>query len=551
MITPKTHKPDAETPLEIVGSNKYGRYRKISDEETFNMIVSDEFLVPSPGYRKNKVIKIGNALGRAIYRSMRGNFMIVVIDNNVYRVQGTEVDLSVQRLFSLDSFTTDVFIDENAGYEIAICDQEALWIYNWRDNTVDKAVLPTNTQTGLEIVPGYVTFHDGYFIVPDLSSSFWYLSQQNQGLNWFWGAGSQPVAGSIQTKPEFAVAVLRAPGKGNLIYVFGTSVTEMWYDNGGQLFPYQRSNSISIDYGCLSSSTIAAMDDYIAWLGINEKSGPAIMVSTGGPPEKISNDGIDFKLARLVNPSKSVAFFFREDGHVFYQITFFDDKDNLTLLYDFNTKSFFTMTDENMNYHIAQRIAFYNDTYYFTSLKDGCIYEMNSKFTYYDYTEPANIPIRLEDRDIKEIPRIRVIKPLRLQDSSRFIVTSLNLLIDQGNDEFYKSSKARYITTTGGKVLATNVPDGYQGIFLQNNVTLPPYRPRIDMCIAKDGAEQFGNFVKQELNPLGVRKNRVNFYQLGAANDMSIQFRFWSKSRVVVSNGMLQIRHSHIGPEGR
>ena len=39
------------TPINIVGSSTFGRYPKISIEKTYNMFISDEFLVPYAGYQ--------------------------------------------------------------------------------------------------------------------------------------------------------------------------------------------------------------------------------------------------------------------------------------------------------------------------------------------------------------------------------------------------------------------------------------------------------------------------------------------------------------------
>ena len=149
----------------------------------------------------------------------------------------------------------------------------------------------------------------------------------------------------------------------------GSTVTEPWQDVGATLFPYQRNSSVNIDYGCLNPATIAFNENFVIWLAANEKSGPFIAYSTGGDINKISTDGIDFKFTQLKNPANSYGFLFRQDGHQIYQITFPDD--NLTYIYDFNTKKFFTLCDENFNAHIAKRIAFLIDKYYFVSFVDG------------------------------------------------------------------------------------------------------------------------------------------------------------------------------------
>src|SRR5690606_18789143 len=115
---------------------------------------------------------------------------------------------------------------------------------------------------------------------------------------------------TLQTKPDFAKACLRIPSKGNNLLVMGSIVSEIWTNVPG-LQIYQRQSSINIDYGVASVSTIAASDDMIAWLGINEKSSPAIMVMTGGGAQRISTDGIDNLLSRVQFPDQSTAMFYR------------------------------------------------------------------------------------------------------------------------------------------------------------------------------------------------------------------------------------------------
>lgn len=533
-MKPSANPPKSEIPLNIVGANKFGRLPKISPEQTFNMYISDGWLVTAPGYKK-AVEFPGQDAGRAIYSSIRGDFMLVVIANIVYKITGPRGFLTTQEIFRIDSFNGNVFIDENLLNQIAICDGQDVWVYNFVTGIAQKATLPPQLGS-----PGYVTYHDGYFIVPDATGTQWFLSSQTDGLDFFWGAGGQPVAGSIQTKPDSPVAVLRAPGKGNLIYVFGRNVMEMWYDNGSQLFPYQRQNSVSVDYGCLSPTTIATMDNYVAWLGVNEKSGPVIMVSTGSGFQRLSTDGIDEKLAFVKFPEQSYAFFFKQDGHVFYQITFFNESDNFTLLYDFNTNLFFYLTDENMDHHIAESVAFFNNTNYFVSIDDGSVYELSSEYKTYDYTDPT-IGLQTENI-IREIPQVRICRPFRRDDSSSFLANSLTFLVDQGSDTEYKGREPTFITSEAGVVFTEESNEGFIGQMISSEIVNDPYQPRIDMSISKDGGEVFGNFVSKHLNPLGERKNRVVFWRLGIVNDLAVQFRFWSKSRIAVSDGVLQAR---------
>lgn len=462
-----------DIPLDIVGSTVYGRYPKISVEQTWNMIISDGWLVPYAGYEKSlEIAKVGE--GRGIFNSTRLGRIIACIDDGIYLI---DKNLSKQKIGSLQTFSGDVIMDENDNSQIAICDKSTIYIYDWGNNTF--------TQQSLDFIPGYVTFHDGRFIAPALGTNTWRLSDSVDGVTTW--PSSASFVGSLQTKPDDALAVVRMPGGGSLIFVFGKVVCEPWFDVGAQLFPYQRSSSFSVDYGCLNPATIATSDNLIVWLGANEKSGPVIMYSTGGSATPIQQDGIDFKFGQIKNPEQSYGFLFKQDGHLIYQLTFSGKDDNLTFAYDFNTKKFFCLSDTNQEAHIAKRIVFFNNTYFFVSFIDGNLYEMSSKYTTFDG---------------EEIPRIRICNTIRAPSTNPFIINSLTFPIEQGQDEEI---------------------------------------PRVDLSISTDGGEGFGNTVGMKCNHLGYRKNRFTYWNCGYANEFIPQFRFWSQGRVVAGNGTVSI----------
>lgn len=452
-------------PFQMVGSSKFGRYPKISNEKTFNMIISDEFLVPYPGHILASFIS-ANGTGRGLYSSTNFEHMIAVVDNNVYAI---DTSLNAIKVATIETFSGDVYIDENNGSQIAICDLKNIYIYNYVTGAFTKATI--------DFLPGYIAFQNTYFISVDLTLSKWRLSDQNNGLSW-------PVinTGLFQTKPDIPVATVRVPGKGNMLMVMGNTVTELWAATA-TLFPYTRSSFNNIDYGCLNAATIATNGNIVVWLGANEKSGPSIMVSSGADVNRISTDGIDFLFSSLTNPSNAYGFMFREEGHDIYQLTFPDDE--LTFAYDFNTKSFFNITDELLEAHVAKRVVFFNNAYYFISFDDGNIYQLSSKFTTYN----GNI-----------IPRIRTSAPIRLPDSTRFVVNNINYVIEQGET------------------------DGISAI---------------DYSVSKDGGVTFGNEARKTLNPLGNRRSRLNFWNYGAGNDFTMQYKFWGPGRFVVGNGEL------------
>lgn len=482
-----------DVPLEVAGSSTYGRDPKILACRTFNMIMSDGWFVEYGGFKR--ILEFAESSGRGIFSSTPGNRMIIVVYNFVYSITASSANQYFGSFVGeLSTFYGDVFIDENNTGQIAICDRHQLWIYKYNTGDFIQATLPAG------VIPNYVSQQNGRFIVPDALTNLVYLSAIGDGLNFFWSADGNPVALAIQTKPDRAVAAVRAPGKGNLLLVMGKTVTELWVDVGGALLPYQKSTSSNIDYGVLSAGTIACSDNFCAWLGINEKSGPVIIVCSGTNAETISTDGINYKLSQVVEPENSCGFFVKLAGHLIYQLTFYGDNDNFSLIYDFTTKKFFDVSNEEMNYHPARRAAFFNNDYFFVSLRSGDLYQLSASYSDYDYG----------DGKIKEIPRVRICNNIRMPDSSRFIVNRLTFTMEQGTDYTYQQ-------------------------------TNPDYQPRLVLRNSRDGGVSFGSDSAKEYHVAGFRLNRFDFWNQGSANDYVAQFRFYGRGPWKCNNGLASI----------
>lgn len=547
-------------PLNIVGSSKFGIYPKISSEKTYNMYISDNWLVDYLGYKAiTNLLEDGK--GRGIFTSNILNRMIAVIDQNVYSIAvifNSEAhdpyQINAVLIGTLLTFTSDVFFAENNAGQIAISDGTALYIYN------PNAAIPFQTfdSNTLGFIPGYITFHDTYFIAAASQDAFysppanntWRLSESNDGTTWPADASH---IGLLQTKPDNTSAVLSFPSRGNMIIVMGENVAEPWFNVGYQIFPYQRNQSSNIDYGDVNPATIASLHDKVVWLAKNEKAGPVIVYTDGGPVEEISTDGINHLLGSLKNPESSEAFMFEADGHIFYHLNFYDD--NLTLIYDFKTNSFFHACDENMNYFIAKQIAFLNNQYYFVSRNDGKLYAFSLQYTTYDG---------------KEIPRIRIPKSIRMPTQEYFIANDLGFTIEQGTTEpFYHNLGPAHLITENGKYLITEGSAIFfvteNGNFLitedddnlvseqadnasfnylvtEQDILSDPIYPRVDLSISTDGGESFGSYIPYHMNPLGKRKNMIRWWQLGLANDFTAQFRFHGFGRFVATDGIVNVR---------
>jgi hypothetical protein len=468
MMSPSGESKKTSVTLDLIGGTKFARYEQMTVEETMNMMVTgvdsdSPALVPFSGYKE--VLDFGRGQARALFLSTRLNELIVVIGSTVYVVTDF---LGARVVGSIDSTIGPVHVTENFNSQIAIEDGNKIYIYDYANSTFSTPVI--------DFVPVYIDFQDSYFIATGTNGK-WYISDTNNGLIW-----SPLDSQSMQTKADRLQA---AKVLDRQLWIMGEKVCELWQDQGQQLFPYVRENTIAIDYGVVNRETIAEGFGILVWLAKNEKSNPSLVYTSGGKPEPFSTEGLDFILSELENPEDSVGFLFQQDGHTFYQIAF--PSDNFSIVFDFNTKMFYTVTDECRNYHIAKSVVLFRNKLYFISLNDAKLYEMSTDITTYNGLE---------------VPRIRVLRHYRDPDNKTFVVNRVGLQMEQGNNS---------------------------GV------------SRVDLSISKDDGVNFGSVVGQNLMRQGKRRGKVDFWRMGRADSITLQFRFSSKERFVITNGTMDL----------
>lgn len=540
--------PDSEQiPINIVGSSSFGRYPKISLEKTYNMFESDGWLVDFPGYQKVLEILPGGVEGRGLYKSYRGNLLIAVVDANVYRIDST---LSATKIGVLNTFRGNVFIDENLNDQICIVDGLNAYIYNW--STYSAVTVQTDGALGSgALIPNYVTYHNEFFLFGNSPNSangaFWYAYVFSDPTHI-----AQEAQLTLQTKPDYALAVKRIPGQASNVLVLGGLVSEVHTQVGG-LIPYIRNQSFNVDYGVLSVDTIADNDTYIVWLGVNQTNNVTILALTGQGVEKISTDGIDYLLSSLVQPQKSTAMMYTVDGQLFYHFTFYDPRDNLSLVYNFNNKKFYHVSDHNLDYHPAREVVFFSQNsfsgpltaeMFFMSLNGGAIYRFSTDITFINLDIPDAENIFETDPRLKyEIPRIRICKQIRFPTSAPFKINQLVYTLEMGVDRIpaVQDCLIYMITESGIRMFSENdiqlVPEKGG----QEDCVSRPYQARVDLAISKDGGETFGNYVSRYCHPVGKRKNMMRWEKQGFANDYTPKFKFWSLGRFVVNDGIVDV----------
>lgn len=538
-------------PLVLAGSSTFGKFPKISAERTYNCYLSDGWLVSFAGYKKvlqfpsgetnpttGASIPITQGEGRGIFHSIRGNLMIVVINQKVFVV---DQNLGVTPLpLDLDTSTGEVFMDENLSNQICIVDGSAAYIYNW----ANPANLTKQTITATNLIPNFVAFHNTYFLFGNK------LTTNNGNLWWAYERASdttiQPVSGgaassfSLQTKPDFALAVIRLPSQSDNVLVFGRAVCELWSAVGG-LQNYRRISTINIDSGCVSISTIAASEDSVFWLGRTQNNAPVIMRFRGNNHEQISTDGWDIKFQNVVEPELSTAAIYRQDGHIFYQLTFFGEQDNFTVAYDLDTDKFFDLTDQHLNYHPARETVYFNKKWYFVGITKPSLYEQSTNLFVIDESlGETNVP---PNKFIWDMQYIRICNTIRNENTGRFRLNAISFPIQQGFDPQCTGSHASNFIVMEDDTSDIIETELGSPLITENSLAnyIDAQCPRIDLSFSKDGGYTWSNTYSRQLQALGHRRNILTWNNLGVANEVTCKFRIWMRSPVIVGNGIAEV----------
>ena len=106
-------------PVKVVGSSKFGPFPKQNAEKTYNMFMSDGYMLNFPGYKRVLELLSTATQGRGIFRSIRGNLIMAVIDSAVYELDNV---LGITFIGNLNTTSGPVIMDENLNGQICIVD---------------------------------------------------------------------------------------------------------------------------------------------------------------------------------------------------------------------------------------------------------------------------------------------------------------------------------------------------------------------------------------------------------------------------------------------
>lgn len=325
---------DIQLPLNL--GHHPSRHPAITNAQVRNLYYTNEALAPVASHKKSQVNFPGNKI-RGFISSNLLEKLIVVVDSDVYTYDGQDIQLIGSDVLP---GSNRVKIVENYINQVAFLAEGRVFIFD----TTTK-VFAENINIGSLVVD--ITFQDTYFFFAFDNSSIFKVSVQNNGLD------------VIQDFSGVANGIIVAISAfEQQIWVFTKTNVNVFIDTG--TFPniYARDKTLAPNYGCLGENTVATDYGLLCWAGITEKSSPFIMVSTGGQPEILSNEDIDYVLDKVPDFSNAIGMLYQMDGHTFYHLYF--PKGGFGFIYDFYSKLFFEITYANY----VEDVLKYGNTYY-------------------------------------------------------------------------------------------------------------------------------------------------------------------------------------------
>lgn len=362
-----------------------------------------------------------------------------------------------------------------------------------------------------------VTFLDGYFIVSTPNSSQFQISALNDGLTWD-GA-------------DVAILEGQADGLVNLIsdkeYLYliggggGGGRTELWYNSGNALFPFQIEQGAFMEVGIGPMYSLCQGDpesstNSVYWVGQSARGGGSAWKVVGLNPQRISTYAVETQWAKYSTISDCICYSFRWQGHMFVRYIF--PTADKTWQYDatasaqlgYSCWSVVTFTDGDGNQHATlERCHAYQYGLHVVSSggaegAPGVAYQMvraDSGAPYYDADNPG--------ADFVGFPILRRRTcPHLFNSNKRDIYNMLDLGMEFG-------------AGLDGDVQGSD--------------------PQVMVMMSRDGGNTFGTQRTHSMGKLGEYAELIRFYRWGYARDCVFDIQVSDPVFSTITNGEIDV----------
>lgn len=303
---------------------------------------------------------------RGMYKSSNGA-VYEVIDNKLYVTLFTP-----QRILlgTINSGTTPVYMFDN-GIVLVVVDGSAS---GW------TVILNTTTFAAISDPAFYgsdrVAYLDGFLIFNRPGTTQIYLSPfQWNGVTAF---DALDIADKIGSPDELHTIIANAAQ----LWLIGAISAEVWYNAGGEDFPFARAPGVLIQHGTNAKQSVCQADTSVFWLSQDDQGSQIALQGSGYEVKRFSTHAIEAEWNTYGPSPDAVGFTYQFGGHTFVHFNF--PSADKTWVYDLSSQEWHeeTWTDSDGLEHMsrAARIIFAYGTLWAADWATGVLYHVDPDY---------------------------------------------------------------------------------------------------------------------------------------------------------------------------
>lgn len=354
-------------PIPFAGSYNERTIAAISKQTAINMYpeIDGSRLI----MRQRYGLKLNQIIGIGPFRGMleANGIMYFVSNNSLYEFNTVEVATEIG---TLNTFSGRVEISDN-GIDLMIVDGSDGYAFEYSTRIFTRITDADFTV----LLATKVKFLDGYFIVNRPGTGEFYIStkypshvQLTTG-----GSGWNPLDFSNAEADTDDISSIETDKQ--LLVLFGLYTTEIFFNSGNEIFPFERQPGGVFEWGCLAPFSVAKGDNVVVWLARNRSGQGQVVKATGQSPLIISTSAVEERISSLGTVTDAYAFIYKEGFHTFYVLIF--KVSGVCLVFDFTTNLWHERKSYDADGWRVSSHCFFNGKHYVGDSINGNLYTLD------------------------------------------------------------------------------------------------------------------------------------------------------------------------------
>lgn len=240
---------------------------------------------------------------RGLYFATNGN-LYGVCGQTVYYIDPA---MLLHELGTIASVGSQCYMVDNGNDVILVDGSSAGYAIHLLDNTF--APIDQDSFYG----GSTVQYGDGFFVLNRPDTTQFYISLAFQDV--FDATDFAGKTGFPDTLVTLMVTKL-------YIYLFGKLTTEVWFNQGGTLFPYARMPGTFIQHGIAAVNSAAQMDGAVYWLSQSKEGACLVAKTENYEANRISTHAIENEFQKYPRIDDAIGYTMQMEGHFWYVLTF-------------------------------------------------------------------------------------------------------------------------------------------------------------------------------------------------------------------------------------